>query len=141
MLCFITNEWYFWSNITIIYLFCFNMIASFWTWQMTIFGLLLAIRLASPPLPFHFFTYFDEHIKLTGVMVTSQCIMFTYSPRHFLKSDSFLIILYVISIARNESSLIRRLVCSQKLFEMLLTYTFQNHLHIVIILHLILVKY
>ena len=29
-------------------------------------------------IPFQYFTYFDEH-KLTGVMVTSQCVMFTYS--------------------------------------------------------------
>jgi len=29
-------------------------------------------------IPFQYFTYFDEH-KLTGVMVTSQCVMFTYT--------------------------------------------------------------
>ena len=28
-------------------------------------------------IPFQYFTYFDDH-KLTGVMVTSHCVMFTY---------------------------------------------------------------
>jgi len=48
LLCFITKEWYFWGNITIFHLFCFNMIASFWTWQMTILGCFWLFGLASP---------------------------------------------------------------------------------------------
>jgi len=53
LLCFITKEWYFWGNITIFYLFIFNiMMASFWTWQMTIFGCFWLFRLASPPYSF-----------------------------------------------------------------------------------------
>ena len=40
MLLFFTKEWYFWGNITVFYLFNFNIIASFWTWHTDYFRLL-----------------------------------------------------------------------------------------------------
>ena len=43
MLCFINTIWYFWGNLTLFCLFHFNIISSFWKWQMDFFGAALGI--------------------------------------------------------------------------------------------------
>jgi len=49
ILFFITKDLYFWGNITMFYLFYFNIIASFWTWQIGYFGLLWSFSFVFSP--------------------------------------------------------------------------------------------
>ena len=43
ILCFINTYWYFWGNLTVFCLFHFNIISSFWKWQMDFLGAALGI--------------------------------------------------------------------------------------------------
>jgi len=57
----INKNWYFWGNLTVFCLFHFNIISSFWKWQMDFMGAALAISICLISLIFYFIAIIMKH--------------------------------------------------------------------------------
>jgi len=79
ILCFINTNWYFWGNLTVFCLFHFNIISSFWKWQMDFLGAALGISTCITTLKTYIvfyllkYTFANQFYISAGLLSIYQC--------------------------------------------------------------------